>query len=159
MVKKIMLWIVNTFWNFIYPEWTDAEVKAFYDKFSNYFELALYLQTYGFKYKPDGMNVLPIHRLDTFARPSQVLARKMYNCSDAMRLISEFIRYKKCADSIEEIFLYNGEIGNWHYIMIISDRGKQYIQSNIFVNALTPESMAEYKNDYKHWDVIDTWQR
>lgn len=159
MLKHIWLNIVNWFWNIFYPEWTEAEVYAFYDQFSNYFELALYLQVNKFTYKPDGMNLLPIYRIDTFARPSQVLARKFYNCSDMERLFSEFIRYKRCADSFEEILLHNGEIGNWHYILIINDRGKQYIQSNIFVNPLTPEQIAEYKSEYKHWDVIDQWQK
>lgn len=159
MLKHIWLNIVNWFWNIFYPEWTEAEVHAFYDKFSNYFELALYLQVNKFAYKPDGMNLLPIYRIDTFARPSQVLARKFYNCGDACRLFSEFTKYKKCADSFEEIFLHNGEIGNWHYIMLISDRGQQYVQSNIFVNAVTPEQIAEYKNEYKHWEIIDKWEK
>jgi len=159
MLKRIWLKIVNIFWNLIYPEWTDKQVYEFYDQFSNYFEFAAYLQASKFQYKPDGMNILPIYRIDTFARPNQVLARKFYNCSDTMRLFSEFIKYKKCADSFEEIFLHNGEIGNWHYIMLISDQGRSYIQSNIFVNLAMPEQIVEYKKEYKHWDVIDKWQR
>ena len=159
MLKHIWLKIINIFWNLIYPEWSDKQVHEFYDQFSNYFELAAYLQANKFQYKPDGMNLLPIYRIDTFARPNQVLARKFYNCSDMLRIFSEFIKYKRCADSFEEIFLHNGEIGNWHYIMIINDRGRQYIQSNIFINPLTSEQIAEYKNEYKHWEIIDKWQR
>ena len=159
MIKKIMLKIVNWFWNIIYPEWSLTQVKEFYDKFSNYFELSAYLLANGFTYNADGMNILPIYRLDTFARPSQVLARKFGNCSDYMRLFSEFIRYKICADEFEELFLHNGEIGNWHYILKINDRNITYLQSNMHVGLATTEAWNEYKIEYKHIDIIDSWQR
>ena len=100
MIKKLWLSIVNAFWNFFYEELSDAQVHEFYDKFSNYFELAQYLQANGFEWKSDSMNLLPIYKLDSFERPNQVLARRWANCSGYMRLFSDFIRYKRCADKV-----------------------------------------------------------
>jgi len=159
MIKKLWLSIVNAFWNFFYEELSDAQVHELYDKFSNYFELAQYLQANGFEWKSDSMNLLPIYKLDSFERPNQVLARRWANCSGYMRLFSDFIRYKRCADKVEECLLHNGAIGEYHYVCMIQDRGVVYLQSNMGVSVLDKPLLEYYKGKYHFQELIDVWTK
>jgi hypothetical protein len=155
MIKKIIRW----FWNLIYGELDDAEVKAFYDKFANVFELSNYLMANGYEWASDGTNTLPYYKFDDFSRPGQVIARRFGNCSDFLRLFSEFVKYKRCADRLEECLLHNGPIGAWHYVSLIQDRGITYIQSNMSVNILDKPLLELYKGKYSKMELIDTWEK
>jgi hypothetical protein len=159
MIKKIWLYIVNTWWNFFYEELSEAQVHEFYDKFSNYFELSAYLKANGYEWGSDGMNILPYYKADSFERPGQVLARKFANCSGWMRMFSSFIRYKKCADKVEECLLHNGAIGDYHYVCMIQDRGVVYLQSNMNVSVLDKPLLEYYKDKYHFQELIDTWEK
>lgn len=159
MFKKILVSIVNYFWNLFYPEWSDTEVKTFFDKFNNAFELSNYLIANGFKWQSDGLNLLPLPALDTFERPGQVLARGGANCSGYMALFSSFIKYKRCADRLEECLLHNGPIGAWHYVGLIQDCGITYIQSNMSVTILDKPLLELYKDKYKNMEMIAVWEK
>ncbi len=159
MFKKILVSIVNYFWDLFYPEWSDAEVNAFFDKFSNHFELSNYLIANNYEWLSDGLNILPIHALDTFERPGQVLARGGANCGGWLRFFSTFIKYKRCADRLEECLLHNGQIGAWHYVSLIQDRGITYIQSNMSVNILDRPLLELYRDKYKKMELMDTWEK
>ena len=158
IVKKWILDVVNWFWAQSCPEWTDAQVKEFFDQFSNHFELANYLAANKFTWNSDGMNILPVHALDTYERPSQLLARKFGNCTGYLRLFSEFIKYKRCADSMEEYLMHNGEIGSWHAIIVIQSNGIVYYQSNMNVNIMD-KPLNELFPQYRIRELTDFWKR
>lgn len=155
MIKKLIRW----FWNLIYGELDEVEVKQFFDRFANVFELSNYLMANGYEWRSDGENILPYYKFDGFERPGQVLARKWANCSGWLRLYSEFIRYKRCADRLEECLLHNGTIGAWHYVMLIQDCGITYIQSNMSVNILDKPLLELYKGKYSKMELMDTWEK
>lgn len=159
MIKKIWLTIVNFYWSIRYPEWTDVQVKALFDSLNDHYDLVLYLKNNSFVWNSDGMNFSK--EMDTFERPSQVLARKFANCSGFLRLFAEYIKYKRCADRTEEYVLYNDDIlfGKWHYITYIYANGEKYIQNNMNIVLATPEEIEKVKSGFKYMELIDSWER
>lgn len=160
MFNRILRFIINSFWNFIYPEWTDAEVKAVYDSMSNQFELTQYLISNGFTWNNDGLNAN--YYTDSYERPGQVLARKFANCTGFLRLYSEFMQYHKCVDYFEEIMLFHEDSYRWHAIIVMYDRGVCYYQSNINVSQIdSKQQILDYykeKGHIKH-EITFTWSK
>ena len=139
MFNKILRFIINSFWNFIYPELTDKQVSQEMSLCKTPFQLETYLCSRGFKWASDGLNFSL--ETDSFEKPSQVLSRKWANCSGFLRLYSYFFDLNRIKH--KEILLYSTKTKLWHYINIFEYEGKNYQQSNI--------SLTEIINFDKLW--------
>ena len=133
MINKILRFVINSFWNFIYPELSEKEVEEIYSLCKTPFQLEVYLCSHGFKWASDGLNFNILS--DSFEKPSQVLSRKWANCSGFLRLYSTL--FDKIGIKHKEILLIHSDKIQWHYINIFQYDGKFYQQSNIALTEIT----------------------
>ena len=152
----MLKWLINKYWNWRYPEWSDDMVKEYFDKCNNNIWLFQNkLIEHSFKWHSDGLN-FSIYT-DTFARPNQVLARKFGNCGDYMRLFEVFIKYTKCATRYAQYELTCDDKFNYHYTMIVWLKdGNIITQSNL--QLLSEEAFKTISKDYDNVWLIDKWE-
>jgi len=133
MINKILRFVVNSFWNLIYPELSDKEVEGIYSLCKTPFQFEVYLCSHGFNWASDGLNFNIL--TDSFEKPSQVLSRKWANCSGFLRLYS--VLFDKLGIKHKETLLLHSDGMRWHYINIFQYEGKFYQQSNIALTEIT----------------------
>lgn len=153
----MLKWLINTYWNWRYPEWTRSQVENYFAKFNgSIWLLNDDLVSQGFKWASDGLNFSIL--TDTFARPEQVLARKFGNCGDYMRLYEEFIKYSGCARKYVQYEFTCDDALNYHYAALIDlNNGQQICQSNL--SLLESYTFSILSNGYDNVKIIDKWEK
>lgn len=157
MLNKIIRFLANTYWKIRFGEWSDEKVKALFDNLSNQKELQKWLELNNFKWVSNGTNFSIF--TDDYTRPCQTLARGFGNCTDLGRLYSEFIKYKRTADYIEEIMFSTDLADKWHFVIAIKDRGQWFLQSNITISEVdNKEQIYKFYREqgYTRFEIIDS---
>lgn len=152
--------IINFWWRIWYGEWSDARVKAYFDRFRNIFELRQALENEGFQWQSDGLNFSI--QTDTFERPGQVLARKWANCGGFMRLFEAYIKYKNDGVIFYEQFeMSTRDRKKWHYVMLFQiEDGRYYLQTNNDIFQCAGDTMITLIfPDYDQGQKIDEWRK
>lgn len=154
----MLKWIINKFWDFWYPEWTDKQVQEYFAQFKDINDFRQDLINKNFKWASDGLNFSML--FDTFERPNQVLARQWANCGGFMRLFEAYIKSGN-DNSIKGYtqFELKANDGKWHYIMAIKKNdGEIFTQSNLNFLFLSNRDLDIMFPNYTVNKIIDSWQ-
>ena len=152
----MLKWLINKYWNWRYPEWTDQQVQEYFAQFKSITDLRQDLVNKDFKWSSDGLNFSK--SFDTFERPNQVLARQWANCGGFMRLFEAYIKSgnDNSIKSYTQFELISGF--KWHYVMtIVKKDGEIMTQSNLIF--LSNYALEICFPNYRISKIIDTWER
>ena len=150
----MLKWLINKYWNWRYPEWTDQQVQEYFAQFKSITDLRQDLVNKDFKWSSDGLNFSK--SFDTFERPNQVLARQWANCGGFMRLFEAYIKSgnDNSIKSYSQFELINDY--KWHYVMTITKKdGEIFTQSNL--TFLSNYALDICFPNYRVNKIIDSW--